>query len=134
MRKFAGVLAGLLVSAFVVAGVIATPAMAQEKMATKKMEKAAAGKSTSKEVVKNDRVRVNDVTFKPGDEAPSIERPARVIVYVKGGTLRRIYPDGKKESTTYKDGEVKYFDATPAYAVKNIGKTTVHLYGVQLLK
>ena len=133
MRKLAGALAGLLVPAFFVAGVIATPAMAQEKKAEKKMEKQA-GKSTSKEALKNDRVRVNDVTFKPGDEAPSIERPARVIVYVKGGTLQRIYPDGKKESTTYKDGEVRYFDATPAYAVKNVGKTTVHLYGVQLLK
>ena len=133
MSKSAGVLTGLLVPAFFVAGVIATPAMAQEKKAEKKMEKQA-GKSTSKEALKNDRVRVNDVTFKPGDEAPSIERPARVIVYVKGGTLQRIYPDGKKESTTYKDGEVRYFDATPAYAVKNVGKTTVHLYGVQLLK
>jgi len=27
----------------------------------------------------------------------------------------------------HSDGEVKYFDATPAYAVKNVGKTTIHL-------
>ena len=130
MRKLAGVLAGLLVSAFIVAGVVATPAMAQDKMAAKKMEKAMAGKPTTKEVVKNDKVTVNEVVYKPGDESPSVARQPRVVIYVKGGVLQRIYPDGKKENTTYKDGEVKYFDATPPYVVKNAGKTTIHLYAV----
>ena len=131
MNKLAGVLAGLLVPAFFVAGVIATPAMAQEK-AAKKMEKAAAGKVTLKERMKNDKVRVYEATFKPGDEAPSVERPRRVVIYIKGGTLQRIYPDGKKENTPRKDGEVQFFEPTPAYAVKNVGKTTVHLYGIEV--
>jgi len=134
MSKTAGVLVRIVLPAFLAAGVIAAPAMAQEKKAAKKMEPTAAGKPMSKEVLKNEKAVVNDVTYKPGDQSPSVERPPRVVIYVKGGTLQRIYPDGKKQNTTYKDGEVKYFEATPAYAVKNVGKTTIHLYAVQLPK
>ena len=53
---------------------------------------------------------------------------------IKSSSLRLAADDGKKQNTTYKDGEVKYFDATPAYAVKNVGKTTIHLYAIQLPK
>ncbi len=106
--------------------------MAQEK-GKAKMEKKAAGKVTIKEVAKNAKFRVYEAIFKPGDEAPSIERPARVTRALRGGTLERIYPDGKKEISAYKTGEVKLLDASKPYAVKNVGKTTVHLYVVQPL-
>jgi hypothetical protein len=129
MRRFSAVLAGLLVPAFLLAGAMVNSAMAQEK-AKAKMEKAA-GKVTIKEVAKNDKFRVYEAIFKPGDEAPSVERKPRVVRALKGGTLQRIYPDGKKETNTYKTGEVKVFDATPPYGLKNIGKTTVDLYVVQ---
>ena len=132
MKKLAGVLAGLLVPAFLTAGIIATPVMAQEKMAAKKMEKAAAGKVTIKEILKNDKTRAYEATFKPGDEAPSIERPSRVVRALKGGTLTRIYPGGKKEASTYKNGEVKYLDKSPAYGVKNEGKSVIQLYVVEV--
>ena len=132
MNKFAGVLAGLLVPAFIMAGVIATPAMAQEKMAAKKMEKAMAGQPTIKEIEKNDKVRVYEVTYKPGDASANMERPARVVRALKGGTLTRVYPDGKKEQSAYKNGEVKYLGASPAYVVTNAGKSPIHLFVVEL--
>ncbi len=100
--------------------------MAEEKAEAK------AGTATVKELAKNEKVRVYEAIFKPGDEAPSIERPMRVVRALHGGTLELTYPDGKKETSEYKNGEVKIRDRA-TYGVKNIGKTTVHLYIVQLL-
>ena len=80
------------------------------------------------EIEKNDEVRVYETTYKPGDQSSSMERPPRAVRALKGGTLTRIYPDGKKEKVTYKTGEVKVFGATPAYVVKNEGKSPIHLY------
>ena len=127
MNKFLSI---LITAVFAVSSAGAFAAAHMKAADDKKMDKAAARMAATKELKNDDKVRVLDVTFKPGDEAPSVARPARVIIYVKGGTLQRTYPDGKKESTTYKDGEVQYFGATPPYAVKNVGKTTVHLYSV----
>jgi hypothetical protein len=130
MRIVTSVLAALLVPAFMLVAAVATPAMAQDK-AMGKMKKAA-GQVTIKEVTQDGKVRVYEAIFKPGAEAPSIERSFRVVRYLKGGTLQRTYPDGKKENTTYKNGEVKIFPATKPYAIKNVGKTTVHAYVVSL--
>jgi len=131
MRTFAGVLAGLLVPAFLAAGVIA-PAMAQEKKAEKKMDKAVAGKAVQKILLENDRVRVYEVTFKPGDEGANVERPYRIVRAVTGGTIERNYPDGKKQKVEWKAGEVKQLGPDKPYVPKNIGKTNVVLYGVEL--
>ena len=124
MKKFAGVLAGLLVPAFIVTGVIATPTAAHGMAKTKE----AGGKPLVKEIEKNDRVYVYETTYKPGDQSSSMERPPRAVRALTGGTLTRIYPDGKKEKVTYKSGEVRVFGATPAYVVKNEGKRSIHLY------
>ena len=64
-------------------------------------------------------------SWTPGAKGPSAALPARVLRALNGGTLTRIYPDGKTESIVWKTGEVKYFDATPEYAVKNTGKHAV---------
>ena len=84
----------------------------------------------SKVVLENEKVRVLETTWKPGDESASVPRGARVVRSLKGGTLTRIYPDGKKEQITTKTGEVRWYDATPAYALKNETKSTVSLYSV----
>ena len=131
MSKLAGAVAGLLIPAFLAAGVVATPAMAQDKMAAKKMAKAAST-PTIEEIEKNDKVRVYEVIYKPGNTSASVERPPRVVRALKGGALTRIYPDGKKETSTYKNGQVKVFGATPAYVVKNEGKSAIHLFVVEL--
>jgi len=51
---------------------------------------------------------------------------------LKGGTLQRSYADGKKETVVWKTGEVRWTAPSPAYTVKNIGKTDILLYIVQL--
>ncbi len=51
---------------------------------------------------------------------------------LKGGTLERIYADGKKEKVLWQTGEVRQVDPGPAYTTKNIGKGELHLYVVQL--
>src|SRR5438445_283922 len=101
-------------SAFFALAAIGTPAFAQDK------GKAATPPAyTSKVVFENDKVRAVESTWKPGDEAPSVARGARVVRSIKGGTLTRIYPDGKTEKITSKDGDVAWYDATPPYKLKN---------------
>ena len=104
----------------------ANPTMAQEKAKSTKLE------PTIKVLVENDKVRVTEVTFKPGAETASSARPARVIRFLTEGTLTRIYPDGRTEKFARKKDEVSFFDATPPYVVKNEGKTTIVLYNVSL--
>ena len=128
MSKFGRVLAGLLVPAFFVAGVVATPAMAQGKDA--KAASAKKGEPIQKVFLENDRVRVFEVTFRPGDAGATVERPLRVIRVLKGGTLTLIHPDGKKEKLLWKTGEVRVRQATLPYSPKNEGKANIVLYVV----
>jgi hypothetical protein len=113
MSKFAGVLAALLVPAFFAAGAVAGPAV-------------------QKIIVENDKVRVYEVTFKPGDEGANVARPYRVVRALKGGTIERNYPDGKKQKVEWKAGEVKQLGPDTPYVPKNVGKTVVVLYGVEI--
>jgi hypothetical protein len=134
MTKATGLLAALLFLEFLLGGVVANPALAQEKKMDKSVQKAAAGQPTIKEIDKNDKVHIFDITFKPGDVAPSGTRPMRVIHALKGGTLERIYEDGKKETVQWKAGETKLFSEESTYAVtvKNIGKSVVQLLVVEV--
>ncbi len=134
MRKFATVLTGLLVPAFFVAAVVATPAMAQEKGKDAKAVAAKQGEPIQKVFLENETVRVFEVTFRPGDAGATVERPQRVIRVLKGGTLTLIYPDGKKEKLGWKTGEVKVRQATPPYSPKNEGKSNIVLYVVYVKK
>jgi hypothetical protein len=127
MRKSTGLLAALLFPAFVLAGMVANPALAQEKKMEKSVQKAAAGEVTLKEIEQNDKVRVFEATFKPGDVSPSAKRPMRVIHAIKGGTLERTYEDGKKETVQFKTGETRIISEERPYAIKNIGNGVVHL-------
>jgi hypothetical protein len=126
-------LTSLVVAAFIGAAPVCVFAAekhkAQDAKAAPQAEK---GKPTIKEIFQNDHVRVFEVTFKPGDAADSVARLQRIIRPIKGGTLTRIYPDGKKEKTILKTGEVQVFEASPAYSPKNEGKTDIVLYNVYL--
>jgi hypothetical protein len=108
--------------------VTATPALAQDKA------KAEKGAPKMTVVTENDKVRVYQILFKPGDENKAVPSAnSRVIRSLKGGTLERTYTDGKKEKITYKAGETKFVEATKvAYTAKNVGKTDVELYVVML--
>lgn len=77
-------------------------------------------------------VRVQEVTFMPGDQGPNVARPYRVIRVLEGGTLERTYPDGKSEAIEYRTGEVKVFDKDKPFVLRNTGKSRVVLYVVAL--
>ena len=130
MRKLTGVLAGLLVPAFIVAGVIATPAIAQDKGMVGKAEK---GKVSVKVLAQNDKVVAQEVRFKPGDQNTSIATTSyRVVRALKGGTIMRTYADGKTEKKEWKTGEVGISAPSGAYTAKNVGKSEIVLYVVVL--
>ena len=132
MTKSTGLLAAMLFPAFVVAGMVANPTLAQEKKMEKSAPKAAAGEVTLKEVEQNDKVRVYEATYKPGDVSPSAKRPMRVVHAIKGGTLERTYDDGTKDTVEWKTGDTRILSEERPYAVKNIGKGVVHLLVVAL--
>ena len=127
MKQFARSIMGLLVAIFMLAGVIANPAMAQDKAKAKSSDLP----SLSKVILENDKVRVIESTFKPGDVSPSRVRNPRVSYVVKGGTLERTYPDGKKTKVERKTGTAEW-NERDTYSVKNIGKTTVVLIGTEV--
>lgn len=110
---------GLLASVFMLAGVLASPALAEN------------GNATAKVLFNNDKVRVLEVTYKPGAEGKSRKRGFRVMRALTSGTLQRTYADGKTEMVGWKAGEVKVFEADKApFATKNVGTSELVLYAV----
>jgi quercetin dioxygenase-like cupin family protein len=136
MKKLIRLVVGILIPAFIMAGGGASSAVAQEKGKAAKAApaaKAEKGKAVQKQLLENDKVRVFEVTFKPGDESASVARPNRVIRALKGGTLQVTSADGSKDVRQYKTGEVKYFEAEKQPSVlKNTGKSELVLYAVFL--
>ena len=132
MKRLIRLLIGMLVPVFVVAGFGMQPAVAQDKAKDMKAAKAEKGKAVIKVLHEDDKVRVVEATFKPGDEGPNTARPFRVVRPLKGGTLQRTWADGKIDKLEFKTGEVKAIDATGAYTPKNVGKSDVMLYIVFL--
>jgi hypothetical protein len=118
MSRLTGVLAGLVVSAFFVAGVVATPAIAQEK------------KGTIKPIVDNEKVKAWEVTYKPGEGSEMSERAPRLVHALSGGTMRRTSSDGKTTDVVWKAGDTRWL-ARENFANRNAGKTVVRLLVVQ---
>src|SRR5947209_2440809 len=98
--------------------------MAQEKAKAEKAEKAEKGKAVLKVLAENDKVRVFEVAFKPGDENKAVPSSSfRVVRALKGGTLMRTYADGKTQKVEWKTGEARINEPDKvAYTVKNVGK------------
>ena len=122
-------LIGPLAVAFWLASVAAIPAMAQEKAA--KVEK---GKAITTLVVENEKVRVQETRFKPGDVNEAVPSSStRVVLALKGGTLLRTYTDGKTDTVVWKPGQTRINPpSAQPYTAKNIGKTELVLYIVVL--
>ena len=116
----------LLASAVCVSLLVAGPATAQDK-------KGKVTERTQKVLIDNATFRVTETTYPPGGGTASIQPGHRVTRALKGGTLERTYADGKKETSTWKDGEVREQPAAKApYALRNTGKSEMVLYTVSL--
>jgi hypothetical protein len=134
---FMGLLVATVMLAFTTGAVMAQEkakaekskaAPAEEKM---KAEKAKKGEPTVKLLLENDRVKVQDVRFKPGDKSKMTERPDRVRYVIKGGEFKRYYPDGKTEGYGLKAGEA-IFSKKDTVASENVGKTETQWIGINL--
>lgn len=78
------------------------------------------------------KVRVQELRFKPGDMGANIVRPFRVIRVLEGGTMRRTFPDGRREDLEYKAGETKVFGREGPFTLQNVGVTDVVMFVVAL--
>lgn len=76
------------------------------------------------------KVRVQEMRFKPGDEGPKVVRPFRVIRVLEGGTMRRIFPDGRVVDVEYKTGETRVYQPDEKFSIRNVGKTDIVLFVV----
>lgn len=74
----------------------------------------------------NERVRVCEVTFKPGAKIPVHSHPDHVVYVVGGGKLAITGADGKAQDVPLKSGQTLWLPAQSHSAVNN-GKTVVKL-------
>src|SRR5262245_26332012 len=91
-------------------------------------------KSTSKVVLENDRVRVKEAIFAPGDTDAKMhthEYP-HVGVIIDGGTLRFNYSDGKTETMDLPRGGVGYREANVTHQAINPGREPVRVIEVEI--
>ena len=123
MRK--SLIAALVLPAFFFAPLAFDAANAQDKKADK-----GAGTAAIKEIASDDKFRVFEVTYKPGQGRP-IEPGHRIVRAIKGGTLERDHPDGKKEKVEWKQDQVRINKPAKPYNVKNVGKSDVVLFVVE---
>jgi mannose-6-phosphate isomerase-like protein (cupin superfamily) len=95
---------------------------------------APAGKNTSKVILENDKVRVKDAVFMPGDAKPGMHthKYPHVGVVIEGGTLKFNYPDGKSETLKLASGGAGYRDANVTHEAVNIGTKPVRVIEVEI--
>ena len=85
---------------------------------------------TTKVVLENDKVRIAETTFKPG-EVSRVNRRPRANYFLTNGTLERTDKDGKKTVVERKAGTAIWLEAD-SDVVRNVGKTTLVLISVQV--
>jgi hypothetical protein len=85
-----------------------------------------------KVVLDNTKVKVTEVTWKPGQLAIGSYAEYRVVRVLSGGTVLRTYSDGKTEKMVRSDGEVYVLEPSRPYAELNTGKSDIMLTNVEL--
>lgn len=80
----------------------------------------------------NEKVRVLEVIFKPGDFAKMHHHPDHVV-YAKSGGKMNFLSGGKTQDMDIETGSVIFLDAQD-HEAKNIGSTTIDLIVFELKK
>jgi quercetin dioxygenase-like cupin family protein len=70
----------------------------------------------------NARVRVSEITFKPGDSIAMHSHPDHFVYVLTGGTLTLSYPDGHSAPFVGTPGQVAWI-AAESHAAVNTGTT-----------
>jgi len=97
-----------------------------------KMDPMKVANNVYKFVMENDRVRVLEVDFKPGDKAIMHHHPDHVVHVLKGGKLK-LTSDGKTEIMDLKTGQTVFLKAQNHEAI-NTGKSELDLLVIELKK
>lgn len=116
----------ILAVVFVLSAAGVGTAAAQDKAAAPKK-----GESVITPILENDKVKVYSAVLKPGDVSPMRERNRLAIHFENAGKQQRTYADGKIEDRVVKAGDTIWVESA-TYAVKNTGKTTMHIFVVQV--
>jgi quercetin dioxygenase-like cupin family protein len=82
-------------------------------------------------VMENDRARVFDVRFKPGQKTVMHGHPDHVVYVLSDYTLSLKLPDGSTKQVPLKAGQAIWMDAGQ-HAAENIGKTEGHALVIEL--
>jgi beta-alanine degradation protein BauB len=98
----------------------------------KEMDPTVAASNVYKCLNENDRVRVLEVVFKPGDVAKMHHHPDHAVYAVKGGKAK-FTSGGKTQEMEIKSGSVLFLEAQD-HEVKNIGNTTLDLIVMEMKK
>jgi len=89
-------------------------------------------KNVYKFIMENDRVRVLEASFKPGDKAIMHDHPDHVVYVLNDGKIN-LKSSGKTDVLDLKKGQAVFLKAQ-AHEAENTGKTDLHLLVVELKK
>jgi quercetin dioxygenase-like cupin family protein len=79
----------------------------------------------------NDKVRVSEIRFKPGDKIAMHSHPGHFVYVLTPGTLKLSYPDGRATDFIGKTGDIVWIDAE-SHAAVNTGSTEFSALVVEL--
>jgi quercetin dioxygenase-like cupin family protein len=82
-------------------------------------------------VMENDRVRVFEVRFKPGQKTVMHGHPDHVVYVLADYTLNLMLPNGTSQEVPLKAGQAMWISAGP-HAAQNIGTTEGHALVIEL--
>ena len=89
-------------------------------------------KNVYKFIMENDRVRVLEASFKPGDKAIMHDHPDHLVYVFNDGKIN-LKSSGKTDVLDLKKGQAVFLKAQ-SHEAENTGKTDLHLLVVELKK
>ncbi len=84
-------------------------------------------------IMENERIRVLNVKFKPGQKAVMHSHPDHVIYVLKDGKLKISLPNGQSNEVDLKTGQAIWMQAGQ-HVAENIGNTEANNLVVELKK
>ena len=99
----------------------------------KKNDPAIVASNVYKTIFGNNKVRVLDLLFKPGDKAIPHAHPDHVVYALTNSKIRITSEDGKASDIELKSGQVIFLEAQ-SHSAENIGKTDSHNRVIELKK
>ncbi len=84
-------------------------------------------------LLENERVRVSDVKFKPGDKMAMHSHPEHLVYALTPGKIKFEYPNGTTKDVEVQTGQVLWA-GEESHATDNIGGTDLHVLVVELKK